>query len=587
MPGIVIPTRGDSRELPSAPNSLPSVRQTAVPTATQLGAGARLANDSVAAGMGSLARSLEAVGSAMQAREDADVLLRQQVALQDAAREAHADWASRKGVKAWGVTKEANHWWDKQVGDIQSDLNPRQQAAFAKIAERLRASSMDSVSQHEAVQSRKSLDDSAAAAVVSSINLAASNPTNADAVAGARQSIAEAVALRAGLNGWGPEQQVLLLQEGLTNLHKQVAYGLLDTPGGATAARQYLEAHSEELTVAERRKLNDDVAAVGRLEAAQEFADVNGPDSGRPLGEVLKDARAKFSGEDERVVVNEVRARFREHDEAVNQSRKEALDKALEEMGPTGTAARISPQTWRELGPDQRRTLISQDEARLDRMQARADRAANRRERELTRQEREATRQGASVVMQMIEDMAEPGRTHGWTLERVKNLRNDGAVTDAQAMQMIKAISADAGDPASLDMVRINRAVLPVAKAKKYNRADQGLLTTYVGERVLEEQAMKGRTLSSGEIKVLVDEAVSPQEIGAWTIPFTDYSLRTKQKPEFKLLEAERSRLAERNAAKVDQVPVDQTQGIAEGTRGTIDGRPAVFRNGQWYVKKG
>ena len=381
---ITVPTYRSTRELPAAPNQLPSVRQSAAPTAAQLGANARPTGGLVGEGMKSAGADLMKVGLDMQAREDADMIFRAEVLLKEKLRGESEKWSSRRGVQAWNVTKDATSWFDSEAVKAGEGLNPRQRVAFDQTLARMRGISLDRIAAHEANERRSSLDESAQANVVGSINFAIENADNPEAIRSSREEVVRNVNVRAGINGWTPERRALEVEKSLTAMHKQVAYSMMERD--PEAAQRYLDAHKEEISPSERREIGEKLESTSRLARVQSFADEHGPDSGLTKEQATAKAREKFSGDDERVAVAEIRMRFAEKDQAKKDAQEKALEQAYTERGPTGGVSRISKATWALLDAENKRKLIEQDEARAARIESRA---AARESRQYTQGQRE------------------------------------------------------------------------------------------------------------------------------------------------------------------------------------------------------
>ena len=160
----VVPTYTGTRELPASPNQLPSVRMTAAPTADQLGANQRAPVDYIGKGLRDASDEAVRIQIERQAREDADMVFRAETMARDRIRKQTADWSARRGVQSWGVTDEADRWYDDNLSDIREGLNERQRRAFDQSVARMRGATLDRLSVHEATERRASLDESASAA---------------------------------------------------------------------------------------------------------------------------------------------------------------------------------------------------------------------------------------------------------------------------------------------------------------------------------------------------------------------------------------------------------------------------------------
>lgn len=161
----------DSPQVETAP--LPGVRQSSVASPGLLGAGAAqqadLGKNLMQAGTG-----IGNVAYKLQERENADMLFRSETSLKDEYLKFEQDVRQRKGQNAWGVTTDAEKWFAEQEKKYSDGLeNPVQRQLFSQSITKLRQSAMGSISQYEAGERRRSLEESAQASIVGSINLAA------------------------------------------------------------------------------------------------------------------------------------------------------------------------------------------------------------------------------------------------------------------------------------------------------------------------------------------------------------------------------------------------------------------------------
>lgn len=524
MAGIVVPKYTSQRELPAAPNQLPSVRQTAAPSAAQLGGNARVPTDYVGAGMKSAGNDLMKVGLEMQAREDADMIFRAETVLKERLREKDAEWSERRGVQSWNVAKDAGAWWDTEAVKVAEGLNERQRIAFDQTLGRLRSASLDRVTRFEAEQRRASLDESAQANIVSTVNFAIANADNPEAIRDARKDIERAVNVRAGLNGWTDARRGMEMTSKLTLLHDQMLDSLIDRD--PAAAERYLEAHREEIEPAQRKKITDKVNGASRLAKAQSFAD-DVMARGVTEAEAMAEARQKFSGEDERVAVNEVKVRHQEIRAARESAQKDALDKAYGEMGPTGTVASIKPSTWARLGGDQQRRLIEQDEARIARREARIAARENREyraeQRQLTVKERETFGNYSSISQQLVDD---PGSV---TQERIAEEVRDGKLTHSQGNTLLNAVLRTDVSKDKVHTPTLLAVLKPIADELRYtgkNAAKRGVLQQAAEERILADQMVLGRPLKQDEMRAIVRDLTTEGYVENSFLWFDDDNVR-------------------------------------------------------------
>lgn len=505
---IPIPTYTQQRELPAGPNQLPSVRQTAAPTADQLGANARVPTDYVGQGLRSAGKDFMDVGLQMQAREDADLVMRAETVLHDRLREKQAEWSKRRGVQAWGITEDATGWWDDEAVKAAEGLNERQRVAFEQTRQRLRTQSLNAMSRYEFDQRHQSLDESAQANVVASINFAAANPTDPAAIAAARADVERAVNARAGINGWVTARRDLEMGSKLTLLHKQVLQTLVDQ--NPAAAKAYLDAHEEEIDGAERAEIRKMVDGGARLAKVQEFADQYDPAAGAVLSDALATARKEFEGEDEKLAVAEVKARFADHALARKQASEAVVNEVYTIVAETGSIAKVPPSLLAKLDGEDRVRLVSALESRAA---ARESRAAARESREWTAEQRRITvseAQGLENYYTLSQAFAKDPKAV--TPEMVQRAALDRDISPAQAQRLIAQITNNTVRAEAVHTPTLSAVMSPIVKGLKWTgdngRKRAGLLQQVAEEQILAEQFRLGKPLSQDEMRSIVNRLV-------------------------------------------------------------------------------
>ncbi len=368
MPGIVIPTYDNTRELPSAPRALPSVRQTAAPTADQLGGNSRVATDYVGAGLRSAGDAVAQVALEMQRKDDTRVLFERETLFKNELRKRQADWATRKGDNAVGLTDEVDRWYVDEASKFAEGLNPRQRAVWDQTVAKHRGHSLDSASVYEARERASALEDAATASIVGSINFAVDNASNDDAISTAAADIDSRVQVLGRLSGWSHERTQIERQNAQSKLHSQVIARLVDENPDAAAA--YLQKHEHEIDPVVLTKLRKGTEAATATARAQSFADV-AMAAGLSEADAIAKARAELSGEDEVRAVAEIKTRHGEIAAARERQQKSAADAAYQQYARTGNLNAIPPSVWAELDGRDAINLRNFAEARLDRARAR------------------------------------------------------------------------------------------------------------------------------------------------------------------------------------------------------------------------
>lgn len=394
MAGFQIPQYTQQRDLPSAPNALPSVRQTAAPSAAQLGGNARSPNDYIGAGLRSAGEDFARVGAVMQEREDARVLFERETLLKNDLRQRQADWSTRKGANAIGVTDEVAKYYDEASSKYGDGLNPRQREIFAQVVERHRGHSLDSYSAHEARERSASLEESAQASIVGSVNFAVDNAENPDAISTAAADIDSRVQVMGQLNGWSHERTQIERQNYQSKMHAQVIARLADTDPDAAA--EYLDTHADSIDPVVVTKLRKATEAATATARAQGFAD-EVMAAGMSEADALAEARKRFSGEDEQRAVAEIKTRHTEIGAARERAQRAAADEAYAHLARGGINS-VPPSLWSQM--DGRDQLNMREFA-----EKRAERVANRHSKDPA--VREATREQERISYQRLREQAE------------------------------------------------------------------------------------------------------------------------------------------------------------------------------------
>lgn len=393
--------------------ALPGVRQSSVASPSLFGASAE---QEIATGKGLLnaGTGIAAAANLMQERENADLLFRAETALKDEYLTYEEDVRNnRHGQKAWGLTRDTEKFFADQEKKHSSILtNDVQRQLFNRSVAKLRQSAVGSLSAFEAGERRKSLEESANASIVGSINLAAANaaewyakppapatqpagqatttigPDGApevnvntpvevtaarDPITGLKRDILNRVQVLADINGWSPERKQFEEQKHLTNLHKQVIQNLTDE--APAKAREYFEANKAEINGAEYDGITKVLKVGETKQAAFEFTSKN-LDAGLTLEQQLEAARDFFKDEPEKrdAAIHEIKTRAAEGEVIKQRGQRDAGDAAWKVVAAGGSTAQIPAATWTAMsGPDQRHVLDYLD-AKVRRMESEAKR---------------------------------------------------------------------------------------------------------------------------------------------------------------------------------------------------------------------
>ncbi|MCL4182449.1 MAG: hypothetical protein KJ011_03280 [Burkholderiaceae bacterium] len=343
---IKVPTYSTTRELPSAANALPSVRQTAAPTADQLGGNARVPTDYVGAGMKSAGADLMNVGLEMREQDDFTAVMHAETILKDRAREKSVEWQSRRGVNANGVTEEVAGWYRDEAVKAGEGLNDRQRRIFDQTTAKLRESSLNSVSVHEQRERESATVDAAQASIVGSVNFAVENANDPGASTIAQNDIIARVNAVGLTLGWSPERADYERRKHVSQLHAQVIGRIaVDSP---ERAEEYLAKHEQMMDPVAVTKLREGLKHTTATRRAQSFAD-DVVASGLSESEALARAREQFHGENEKAAVAEVKMRYQERRAATEQVQREARDTAWDAYAHGNSLGSVPTAVWEQM----------------------------------------------------------------------------------------------------------------------------------------------------------------------------------------------------------------------------------------------
>lgn len=313
-------------------------------------------------------RDITRTATVMQEREDADMIFRAEAALKEKQLEFDRQVNERKGAQAWGAAEEAAKFWNDTSAEVGATLKTdRQRRLFEQTTLKLRTPHLDTIARYEAGQRRASVEESANASIVSSIDLAAANAGNTEILGIARDDITRRTQTVAKLNGWPPERAEVELTKNLTMLHKQVIQAQIDKD--PRAAREYYELNKEQIAGSERDGLEKTLNEGNVRLTAQEAGDKVIAD-GMSETEALAWVRQNYEGEEESAAVTEIKTRFSEVDGALKAQQKAVSDQAWEIVANGGGRGQIPAGVWAQLDAKEKIQIN-------DHLRTRAERAKN------------------------------------------------------------------------------------------------------------------------------------------------------------------------------------------------------------------
>lgn len=461
----------------------------------------------------------------MQERQNVDMLFRAETAVKTDYVAFENSVRARKGQSAWGAAQETAKWWDDKLREHSDNLeNDAQRRVFSQSVAKLRVSSLNSVAGYEAEQRRLSLEASAQSSIVSSINLAAAEASNAlkyetgstelsenvtvtkDAegnetatvgpvtispgrqgfdISQHKNEILKRTQVLAELNGWAPEVREAKEAEYLTQLHKQVLQARVDKdPAGAKA---YFEANKAEINGSDHDAIEKVLKTAGLKETAQTFAD-EVEQGGMSESNAITMARQNFSGEEEAAVVQEIKTRFREHAEAKDLAQRKAGDEAWDIFAKTKRLSAIPAATLNAMDGKVRLALEKEAKDMASGAEVKTDSAKYYELRQLMRDDPAAF--AKRDLRQDFPFLSRGDREEFIKLQTDPNNMKDAATLDQQLSNTHDLLKWDSGD-----------------------REKKGAFDSAVTKAINEEQKRLGKKLNFDERQQIIDRMVIEGEV--------------------------------------------------------------------------
>lgn len=196
-----------------------------------------------------------------------------------------------------------------------------------------------------------------------------------DAVAQSQQAIKHATAELGRLQGWSSAETLSKTVDALSVGHQAVIAGALQA-GKTDYAREYMHRVNAELTPAARLRLQGNIKQVQTLEQAQAFAD-DATARGLSAQDAVRQARERFSGDEEEAAVREVKTRFAEAEAMKASAQRAASDEAWKVIANGGGRKNIAPALWDSLGGAEQRQINDYLDAKWRRAKADAEGRGN------------------------------------------------------------------------------------------------------------------------------------------------------------------------------------------------------------------
>lgn len=404
------------------------------------GAGENL--DAIGKGLMSAGGDAIKIANNMQDRENADMLFRAETALKNDLVQYQVQASQRLGSNAKGVTADTEKWFGETMGKHAQGLTGEtQRRLFAQEAQKLRLSTIDSVSRHEAQQSRIALEDSANASIVGSINLAAANANDWSVADAQKMEIRKRIDVIAQTNGKGAEWRDQKVGESFTQLHTQVIQQLVKN--GGPAALDYYKKYEQEIDGSKRAELGEYVKKAVATSAGEGAADATWKDMGPKnstdpvkLSDMEERVRTQLKGNDD--AIEKGIKGLRERASAYKDQRKEegnAIEASVNGLilkGATTNQVRNSPEFIKLSSQDTegaRKILkfMGEDDYHKVARAAAAESLAFTREQ---RAEHRLNRQGVDTALAM----ANPTELVKYSYNEIKNLTSVIGIDNTKAL---------------------------------------------------------------------------------------------------------------------------------------------------------
>lgn len=288
-----------------------------------------------------------AAAARAQEKEDADVTFRAEAGLKDGLAKVLRAEQDKQGIDAWGSSERVSQWFgeaEKQYAEgLTSDAQRR---VFSRTFANLRLQAIDSASRHEVAQRNKSLTESTEATIAGSINFAAANYTNPQAIDTAKDDITRRGKALGALRGWTAEQHERFVADKISTMHLQVLENLVTAnPSGANA---YYQLNQGEIDGTKRNTV-ERVIKEGTLRTRIQGIVDEVTATGATEAQGIERIRKEFSGDEEDRAVTALKMRFKEASDARERAQRDAADAAYNIFARTGRLDAIPPALLEKL----------------------------------------------------------------------------------------------------------------------------------------------------------------------------------------------------------------------------------------------
>lgn len=455
-----------------------------------------------------LGKALNNVGDVLDKRQDeldTATALNAEAATREAYMQFQTEARTRRGLAADGLIKDAEKWWDDQARLVTEKMTPNQQRLYVERLRGVRLSTLDSLSQYQDSQVRAAKQEGALASIDSSIKLALDDPNNAGLASEAMRTIQITVSKLAAENGDTPEKAQMDMLKYTSQYHSGMLQNMID--GNPERAREYMNKYGAQMLPAARGQFDKSLEVAERnVKVFGEVSTAMG--SAKTEAEALSMVREKFANDADgmKLAVNEVKTRYKEQEEAMQQSQKQAYDRAWKIAIDDGKGRRgVDAQTWSMLTPQQRDSIDDELYQRAERGRVAQDRAETKRE----KQDNIAAWDNYYAIRQQARDNPQAFMN--------RNLREDFRLIPKEKREELIDLQAkkpdELKDITTLDgQISLTVGSLGLEKTAKYK------FESVVRDAVLSEQKKQGKPLNQEARQKIIDRMVIDGEVpgGAW-----------------------------------------------------------------------
>jgi hypothetical protein len=307
-----------------------------------------------AAALGRLGEGLTRVGAAAaqfeaveNEKHDANLFMQADSALKEKYLQYDSEVKTRTGIKAWGVAKETEQWWNKARSDnapkFKTDAGRRM---FERSFDGLRLQSIASVRDFETKQQNESLVSSAQASIVSSTNWTAANPNDGNIGKGEAE-INRAVNLIGSVKGYDAATLEAVRQEKIGTMYKQVLQGIVNN--NPQDARPFFMAFKSKIPGTDHAEI-EKLIGIGEAKAAAPQLASKYLAGNVSQEAALADVRKKYENDPNvDIFEREVKSVFAERDAAKRDRVNTLVDRISVDFGTRYRTADVSASHLAEL----------------------------------------------------------------------------------------------------------------------------------------------------------------------------------------------------------------------------------------------